>query len=278
MTTRDRYETAIFELPAEGVARITLNRPEHGNGVVPQSAADLADMFARVENDKQVRAVVLTGAGQQFCAGADLRAFKRYLEEDLEVTEEPFNARVLFPVTQKILSLRVPVVAAINGGATAGGLDLAMACDIRVASERAKLGETYINIGLAPGNGGTYFLPRLVGSGWAAELALTGKVLDAVEALKIGLVNHVVAHDDLEAFALDLATAIASKPRHAVEATKQALRTSWQTDLLGSMNAGYWAVGALHYTDDLREGIDAFLERRPPRFNVPRSGRSAPRS
>jgi enoyl-CoA hydratase len=159
------------------------------------------------------------------------------------------------------------VVAAINGGATAGGLDLALACDLRLASTSAKLGETYVNLGLAPGNGGTWFLPKLVGSGVAAELALTGDVVDAGRALEIGLVSRVVEPGDLLPAAIELATKIASKPWRAVEATKQALRSSWQTDLATAMNTSYWSVAALHHNPDLSEGINAFLERRPPRYN-----------
>jgi enoyl-CoA hydratase len=176
---------------------------------------------------------------------------------------------VLFPVTQRIVASRLPVVAAINGAATAGGLDLAMACDLRVCAAGARLGETYINVGLPPGNGGSWFLPRLVGAGAAAELFLTGDLIDAARALEIGLVNRVVPPEELMATAVALASKIAGKAWRAVEATKQALRASWQTDLAGAMTASYWAVAALHYTDDLSEGVDAFLERRPAVFNRP---------
>jgi enoyl-CoA hydratase/carnithine racemase len=164
----------------------------------------------------------------------------------------------------------MPIIAAINGGATAGGLDLALACDIRIASTAAKMGETYIRLGLNPGNGGTYFLPRLVGSGMAAELALTGDIVDAERALQIGLVNRVVAPEALAGAAVELAARIAAYPRLALEATKQQLRHSWHTDLAGAMSASFWAVAALHYSDDLREGVAAAKEKRAPKFNVPR--------
>jgi len=209
---------------------------------------------------------VLTGAGQIFSAGADLRAFREYLETELPQTHEPFNARVLFPVTEKIVMSRLPFIAAVNGAATAGGLDLALACDVRLASTTARFGETYVKIGLAPGNGGTYFLPRLVGSGVAAELALTGDLIDAARAVEIGLVNRVVEPGELLAEAVALASRIAANPRHAVEATKQALRASWHMDLSSVLAASYWTVAALHHTADLKEGVEAFLEKRPPRF------------
>jgi enoyl-CoA hydratase/carnithine racemase len=264
------YETIILECPADGVAMITLNRPDRGNGVVPEMAADLIHALNALETDLTIRVLVITGAGKQFCAGADLVEFKRFLEQDHAKAQEPYNARVLFPVTQKLAACRLPVIAAINGGATAGGLDFALACDIRIASTAAILGETYIKLGLAPGNGGTYFLPRLVGSGMAAELALTGDIVDAQRALDIGLVNQIVEPDALIATAVALAARIAERPRLAIEATKQQLRQSWHMDLQTSMNASFWAVAALTYSDDLREGVNAGLEKRTPEYNRPK--------
>jgi enoyl-CoA hydratase/carnithine racemase len=269
MTEKAAFETLYFEAVADGVVRVTLNRPEHGNGVVPELARDLLAALTQLELDRAVRVLILTGAGRQFCAGADLGEFQRYLAERHAQEQEPYNARVLWPVTQRIGSCRMPIIAAINGGATAGGLDLALACDIRIASAAARMGETYIRLGLNPGNGGTYFLPRLVGSGMAAELALTGDIIDAERALQIGLVNRVVAPEALAGAAVELAARIAAYPRLALEATKQQLRHSWHTDLAGAMSASFWAVAALHYSDDLREGVAAAKEKRAPRFNVP---------
>ncbi|HEY1973882.1 MAG TPA: enoyl-CoA hydratase-related protein [Pseudonocardia sp.] len=266
-TERTERETLFWERVADGVVLLTLNRPDRGNGVVPELANELLAALTELEQDLSVRALVLTGAGKQFCAGADLKAMRRYLDEQLPLTHEPYNARVLFPVTQRVVASRLPLIAAINGGATAGGLDLAMACDLRIASEAAKLGETYINLGLPLGNGGAYFMPRLLGSGMAAELALTGEVINAARALEIGLVNRVVPAEELINTAISLASKIASKSWRAVEATKQALRASWHVDLATSMNNSYWSVAALHYNPDLSEGINAFLERREPRFN-----------
>jgi len=263
----EHLDTLFYEHVDDAVVVLTLNRPDRGNGVVPELARDLVDTLTVLERDTSVRALVVTGAGRQFSAGADLKAMKSFLEEQHRVEHEPYNARVLFPVTQRFVTSRLPIIAAINGGATAGGLDLALACDLRVCSTTAKLGETYINLGLPPGNGGTYFLPRLVGSGMAAELALTGDIIDAAQALEIGLVNKVVAPGELLSVAIGLASKIAAKPWRAVEATKQALRSSWQVDLATSMAQSYWAVAALHYGPDLSEGIDAFLEKRQPRFN-----------
>ncbi|MFC4011151.1 enoyl-CoA hydratase/isomerase family protein [Nonomuraea purpurea] len=260
-------ETLYYDRAADGVVLLTLNRPDRGNGVVPQMAADLLAALTDLERDTGVRCLVITGAGRQFSAGADLKAMRSYLDEVFPVTHEPYNARVLFPVTQRLVASRLPVIAAINGGATAGGLDLALACDIRICSTAAKLGETYINLGLPPGNGGSWFLPRLVGSGLAAELALTGDVIDAGRALDIGLVNRVVEPAELLPAAIELGARIAAKPWRALEATKHALRSTWQVDLATSMSNSYWAVSALHNGPDLAEGVDAFLERRRPRFS-----------
>lgn len=262
-----KLETVHCDFPTEGVAVITLNRPDFANGVVPELVRDFLHLLDDLEATKSIRALVLTGAGRQFCAGADLQAMQKYLEERLPVEQEPFNAKVLFPLTQRLSNSRLPIVAAINGGATAGGLDLALACDIRIASRNAKLGETYVKVGLAPGNGGTYFLPRLVGSGLAAELALTGDLVDAERALTIGLVNHLAESDELLDDALALASKLAAKPRRAIEATKQALRAAWSQDLTTAMNAAYWTTAALHFTDDLHEGVAAALEKRTPQYN-----------
>lgn len=268
MTAKVELETIFYETVADGVALLTLNRPDRGNGVVPEMARDLLAALSSLEQDREIRVLVLTGAGKQFCAGADLVEFQQYIEERLPVEHEPYNARVLWPVTQRLVSCRLPIIAAINGAATAGGLDLALACDIRIGSTLARLGETYIRLGLNPGNGGTYFLPRLVGSGMAAELALTGDIVNAERALTIGLLNRVVEPAGLMDAAVGLAARIAAYPRLALEATKQQLRQSWHMDLAGSMNASFWAVATMSHTEDLKEGIAAAREKREPRFNT----------
>lgn len=260
-------ETVIYEETGGGVVLLTLNRPDDANGVVPEMARDLAQALDVLEPDHKVRAVVLTGAGRQFSAGADIHAMQEYVRTRLLKDNEPYNARELLPLTQRLTTSRLVFVAAVNGGATAGGLDLALACDLRIASSRAKLGETYINMGLLPGNGGSWLLPRLLGSGMAAELALTGDILDATRALEIGLVNRVVPPEALLPEAIGLASRIAAKPWRALEATKQALRSSWSVDFAASLASSYWAVSALQYTRDFREAVDAFVERREPQFN-----------
>jgi len=259
--------TVLRERTGAGVVTVTLNRPHRGNGVVPELVTEFLAILDDLEPDRSVRAVVLTGAGKQFSAGADLVEFEHHLTHELHRTHEPYNARILLPLTQRIANSRLVFVAAVNGAATAGGLDLALACDLRIASDRARLGETYVNVGMAPGNGGSWFLPRLVGTGVAAELALTGDIVDAERALEIGLVGRVVPHDELLSAALELAGRVAAKPWRAVEATKQALQASWQLDLAAAMKASYWTTMALQHTDDVLEAVRARLEKREPVFN-----------
>ncbi|WP_179656529.1 enoyl-CoA hydratase/isomerase family protein [Nocardioides panzhihuensis] len=259
--------TVLLERADSGVVTITLNRPDRGNGVVPELVTAFLRILDELEPDFGVRAVVLTGTGKQFSAGADLVDFENHLTHELARSHEPYNARILLPLTQRIANSRLVFLAAVNGAATAGGLDLALACDLRIASERARLGETYINVGMAPGNGGSWFLPRLVGSGVAAELALTGDIVDAQRALEIGLVGRVVPHEELLSVARGLAGRIAAKPWRAIEATKQALQASWQLDLGAAMKASYWTTMSLQHTDDVLEAVRARLEKREPVFN-----------
>jgi enoyl-CoA hydratase len=263
---RSGSATVECAVVADGVALVTLNRPERGNGVVPELAADLMAAWDRLEADS-TRAVVLTGAGKQFSAGADIKAMAEYFRDVYPRTQEPYNARVLYPVVRRIYGGPLPVIAAVNGAATAGGLDLALACDIRVASNRARLGETYVRMGLPVGTGGTWHLPRLVGPGLAAELALTGELVDADRALAIGLVNRVVAPEELLDVSVGIASTIASRPRKAVEATRQALRASWHVSFDGALDTAYWAVSTAQAGPDVAEGIAAFLDKREPRFN-----------
>lgn len=204
--------TVRCDTAAEGVALVTLDRPGRGNGVVPELSADLTAVLDRLEADRGVRAIVATGAGRQFCAGADLEAMQDHLAEELPRTRE---------------------------------------C---------------INIGLPPGNGGTWFLPRLVGPGVAAEFTLTGDVIDADRALAIGTVNPVVEPEALLEVSVELAGRIAAKSWRAVEATKQSLRSAWQTDLASSLAANFWTQAALQAGPDGAEGVAAFVEHREPTF------------
>lgn len=264
-------EVLLLSYPADGVALVTLNRPAHGNAVVPELVSAFLQSLDAIDANRDIRVLVVTGAGKQFCAGADLKEFQAYLNEQLRANEEPYNARILHPLTERLAALRVPTIAAVNGAATAGGLDLALACDMRIGGRSARFGETYIKLGLAPGNGGAYFLPRLIGSGMAAQLAFTGDLIDAGRALDIGLINEVVDDQALMDHVCALATRIAKNPRKALEATKHLLRTSWHTDLRGSLSTSYWMTSTLQYSRDVGEGVDAAIEKRTPQYNKTRA-------
>ena len=193
MSERVNFDTAFYERPAPGVAQLTLNRPDDANGVVPELAADLMTAIDQLEADRSVRVLVLTGAGQQFSGGADLRAMQRYLEEDLRRQEEAMNLRAILKVTQRLLPADFrssqPSTAAPRPAGSTSRWPLTSGSRHRERSSARPTSE----LGWSRETAAATFLPRLVGSGIAAELALTGDVIDAKRALEIGLINHVVA-------------------------------------------------------------------------------------
>ena len=258
-------ETVLFAR-ARKVAWISINRIERANSVTVELARDLMTCLDTAEADQEVGCVVLTAEGKQFCAGADLVRLKEYLASGPEVQAEPFNVRDLFPVTARIRSIGLPVIAAVNGAATAGGLDLCCACDIRIASENARFGETYVKVGMVPGNGGTHLLPLIVGPAVACELAFTGDIIDAARALEIRLVNRVVPHDQLIDVTAELAERIAAGPKKALAVTKRAIYKGARQALDENLAEMYFAVGWLHHSEDHKEGVRAFVEKRPAVF------------
>jgi enoyl-CoA hydratase/carnithine racemase len=259
-------ETVLFARHNR-VAWIAINRPERANSVTVELARDLMAALDAAAGDPEVGAIVLTAEGKQFCAGADLGRLKEYLALPPEEQREPFNVRDLFPVTARMRAIPLPVIAAVNGAATAGGLDLCCAADIRIASENARFGETYVKVGMIPGNGGTHLLPLIVGPAMACELAFTGDIIDAARALEIRRVNRVVPHDRLIDAAAELAERIAALPKTAIAATKAAIYKGLRQTLDENLSEMYFAVGWLHHSDDHKEGVRAFVEKRQPQFN-----------
>jgi len=238
------YYSIIFT-KRNRVGYITLNRPEAGNRINQQMAQELENVCSVINQDGEVYVAVLTGAGKSFCSGSE--------------PESPSTSKF-------IASLNCPVIAAINGEALGQGLELALACDIRLASDRAKLGLPQIAAGLIPMDGGTQRLPRIVGKGKALELTLTGEVLSAEAALEIGLVNRVVAAGKLAAEAAALAETIASKAPIALRYVKEAINSGLDLTLEQGLRLEADLYFLLHTTSDRTEGIKAFLGKRQPRF------------
>jgi len=249
-----------------GIGTITLNRPDRLNAFAGRMRQELDDVFHEAGADDRVRVLVITGAGRGFCAGADVE----YMRE-LITNGAWDDARELVAVGGRVVttiaSLAKPVLAAVNGPAAGGGANLALACDIRIASERASIGQTFNRIGLHPDWGGTYFLPRLVGGSKALELILTGEMIDAAEGHRIGLFSRVVPHEQLMAQTLALAEQLASKPPIAVALAKRACAMSLSSTLDAMLAVELDHQVRCFQTRDALEGITAFTEKRRPVFD-----------
>jgi enoyl-CoA hydratase/carnithine racemase len=252
-----------------GIVTVTLNRPHRRNAVIPQMMHELLAVLDRVEADPSARVVILTGAGDAFCAGADLQETLRWIQRGHEALRNEYNpgwVRLVHLGFGRLRALPRPVIAAVNGVATAGGCDLALSCDIRIASDRATFAEGYIKVGLLPAGGGTFLLPRLVGTGLACELIFTGQAISAEQALQIGLVNRVVPHDELMAAAEALARTLVARPPRALAAAKAAIYEGQTLDYGVAMASVYRAYAHLLEGDEFIEGTRAFVEKRPPRW------------
>ncbi|UFJ40082.1 enoyl-CoA hydratase-related protein [Brevibacillus humidisoli] len=248
----------------DGIARITLNRPDVRNALSREVLQQLSSILDRVKENDHVKAVILIGAGEEaFSAGADIAFLNR--ATPLEVRE---LAQLAVTVTSKIESLGKVVVAAINGHALGGGLELAEACVLRVAAHHARLGHPEVRIGAVAGFGGTTRLPRLVGKGRAAELLLTGKVISAAEAHQIGLVNRVVEPDQVLPESEQLLREILAQAPIAVKMTWEALHRGCNLTLEESAQLGADYFGLIASTEDFREGTKSFLEKTKPAFKA----------
>ncbi|HZC33286.1 MAG TPA: enoyl-CoA hydratase-related protein [Candidatus Bathyarchaeia archaeon] len=254
-------EELLFDV-ADRVATITLNRPDALNALTIGLKDELLAVLVQVSNDPAVRAVVLTGAGRAFCAGQDLH---ERLEPDAVLLDEEIRERYN-PIILAMRNLDRPIIGAINGIAAGAGASLAFACDIRIAAENASFLLAFGRIGLVPDSGTTWFLPRLVGSAKAAELALLGESLSAADAARIGLVAKVVPADTLVAEARAIAARLANMAPQAVALTKWALQASWTTSLEEQLEMEAQLQGMVGATADHAEGIAAFVGKRPPRF------------
>jgi len=254
------YETIMAE-QADGIARITLNRPDRLNSFTRAMHAELRDALAKLDD---ARVVVLTGAGRGFCAGQDLndRAVAPGEAVDLgETVEESWN-----PLVRTLASLPQPVIARVNGVAAGAGANIALACDLVVAAKSAKFIQSFSALGLIPDSGGSWHLPRLVGQARALGLALTGEPLPAEKAAEWGLIWKAVDDEALDAEVDGLAAKLASLPPLGLAAIKQIIRTSGGRTLDQELDLQRDEMRRLGFTEDYREGVAAFLEKRPARF------------
>lgn len=251
------------------IRTVTLNQPERRNPISDQAMVDaLCDAMADADADMGVRVVILTGAGTAFSSGGDLKQMKAGagLRAGLPAQTRRNYKTGIQRLPLMFQALEVPVVAAVNGPAIGAGLDLATMCDIRIAGESAKFAESFVKLGIIPGDGGAWLLPRIVGFSRATELALTGEMFDARTALEYGLVSHVVPDADLMAKAREVAGKIAANPPHAVRMTKRLLREGQTAGLANILEMSAAMQSLAHATRDNDEAIDAFIEKRTPVF------------
>lgn len=250
------------------VVTLTMDQPEQRNPLTGNNAIpEFIEACQRISEDMSVRVVILTGADPAFCAGGDVKNMRRYFEEDMDPADIRHEYRLgIQKLAMAVYGLEVPVIAAVNGVAVGAGCDLTCMADIRIASEKAKFAESFVKLGIVPGDGGAWLLPRAVGASKAAEMAFTGDIITAQEALQSGLVSRVVAHEDLLPEANKLAQRIAANPGQALRMAKRLLREGQTTDFptLLEMSAGFQAIA--HKSAQHKEAVMAFVEKRKPNF------------
>jgi 2-(1,2-epoxy-1,2-dihydrophenyl)acetyl-CoA isomerase len=252
---------------ADQICTITLNRPDVLNAFNDALTTELGEALKAAERDSNVRAIVMTGAGRAFSSGQDLADLKdRYKPGFVPQLGDDLRRRYN-PIIKRIREMEKPVIAAVNGVAAGAGCSLALACDMRIASDQASFIEVFINVGLIPDSGSTFMLPRLVGLGKAFEMCCTGQKVDAAEALRIGLVNQVVPAAELAAATNKVAAKLASFPGRAIALTKRLLNKSMQNHLDAQLEAEAYDQETAGKTADHYEGVTAFLEKRKPSFS-----------
>ncbi|MBA7653857.1 Crotonyl-CoA hydratase [subsurface metagenome] len=256
-----KYQFLLYS-KEDGIATVTINRPEALNALNTKAFVELSDLFADIEKDSEVKVVIITGSGQKsFVAGTDVAEMQP--KTSTTIREMQILVR---EALGKIEELPKPVIAAINGFALGGGLELAMACDLRIASEKARLGQPEINLGIIPGGGGTQRLTRLVGMAKAKELVYTGDMVDANTAHSIGLVNKVVAPDDLMAEVEKMAQKITEKSAATLSLAKAAINGGANIGLSSGLDLEMQCFALCFATEDQKEGMNAFMEKRKPQF------------
>lgn len=259
------YSTILYSKEAS-VVTVTLNRPDRLNTFTPEMNREIVDAFKTAEKDVSVRCIILTGAGKAFCAGEDLTNLKAIYESDQNPSlGDELKARHN-PMILKIYTAGKPVIAAINGAAAGAGLSMALACDLRIASEKASFHEAFVKVGLAADSGFSYFLPRLIGMAKAKEFAYFGEGLNAAEAERLGIVNKVVPAEDLPKVSLEWASKLAQGATAAIGLTKRAFNRSFVTELPEALEYEAYLQEMASRTGDHKEGVKAFYEKRQPNF------------
>jgi 2-(1,2-epoxy-1,2-dihydrophenyl)acetyl-CoA isomerase len=254
------YETVLTNTQG-GVRIMTMNRPDVLNAINAQLGEDLLDALRDAEQSSEARCVLLTGAGRGFCAGADLRGHTPGETSLGGLLRERYNAIIL-----RLRGMGKPVIAAVNGVAAGAGCNLALAADLRVASDHASFIEAFARVGLIPDSGGTWLLPRLVGLGRALEMMLLAEPIDAATAERTGMENRVVPHDDLMGAAMEWATRLAQGPTRAYGLIKRGVLRAAGGDLRDALEYEAYLQEIAGATEDHREGVAAFLAKRPPLY------------
>lgn len=249
----------------DGIVTLTINKPDERNPLSEDIIEGLVASAERINADNSVRCVILTGAGKAFSAGGNVKHMRDKVgifgESPLEMRES--YRRGIQKIPLAFYNLEVPTIAAVNGAAVGAGFDLTCMCDIRIAGESAKFAESFVKLGIVPGDGGAWFLPRAIGRSRAAEMTFTGEMIDAKTALDWGLVSRVVPDDELMSSARELAKRIAINPPHSLRLAKKLLREGehLRLDSILEMSASFQALA--HHTSDHNEAVNAFFEKRP---------------
>jgi 2-(1,2-epoxy-1,2-dihydrophenyl)acetyl-CoA isomerase len=256
----------VFERE-DGIATIRLNRPERLNAFTADMLDSWAEAIEESKRDTSVRAVVLTGTGRGFCSGGDVRAMgERHQQGESAFQRKTTVFERIHRIPRLLEDFDKPYIVAINGIATGAGLDMALMGDIRFAAASARMAESYIRVGLIAGDGGTWYLPRLVGVPKALELLWTGDFFDAAEAERIGIVNKVLPDDQLMAHTMAFAKKLAAQPALTLRLMKRAVYQGLRMDLRGALDMISSHLGVISTTNDHREAVAAFNEKRPPKF------------
>jgi len=260
-----QYENVLVS-HGDGIGRITLNRPERLNAFAGTMREEVAAAVRQMAGDESIRVLIITGAGRAFCAGADVE-YMRKLADAGDVDSFKLLVEAGREVITAIRAAPKPVIASVNGPAAGGGANMALACDYRIASDRASIGQTFTRIGLHPDWGGTYLLPRLVGQSKALELMFSGEMVEAQEALRVGMFSEVVPHDSLATETDAYATSLVRKPPIALALIKRAVYWNDGKELAESLDMELEHQLRCFKSKDATEGLQAFLDKRTPSFH-----------